>query len=622
VRTFQVSPTLIAAVCCAVAAWAAASSNGSTEKDNSELNVVHDAFVPTSPRAVSLSGFLGRRCEANINQWLIAKDEDSLLVCYAHRPSSYGWQGEHAGKWIQAATVAWASSGNTQLRAKLDRVVRKLLAAQQDDGYLGTYREGFHWAAGKNEKWDVWVHAHNLMGLLIYAHHANDRVALDASKRIAALLIATFGPRGKLNINSRSPHRGMVSGSVLEPMVLLYALTNDRRYLEFAKYVVKRWAQPEGSELLSSLTAGISVSETANGKAYEMLTCLIGLCELYRATGDRQYFIPVLNAWNDIKNKQLLPTGSGSQREYWAKGEAICSDSCDGLAEVCVTVGWLQLNQQLLRLTGDVRYADEMEKTLYNHLAAAQKPDGSAWSYFTELRGTRSYSNKQTCCSSSGPRGWASVPSYAYMLVSDGIVVNLYTPGTARLSLPSGDSVVIKQTTDYPKSGNVEFSVTVSAPVEFVLHFRVPTWSYLRDNANVSGTYYRIARHWVGSTSLKLTIDIPTRFDFCKFDDERHAVLARGPQVLAFDEKFNPSPILQRGYRIQRIQPFPRVISGFSDDDKHPVYSLSTIRYLENGKNDTVPILLNPFSSSGAHGTSYNVWLPIVKESRPARLQQ
>jgi len=202
------------------------------------------------------------------------------------------------------------------------------------------------------------------------------------------------------------------------------------------------------------------VNVTANGKAYEMLSCINGLCELYRATGDKKYLAPVLNAWQDIAQHQLLPTGSGSQGEFWFKDDTGCSEDCDGLGEICVTWNWLRLNMQLLRLTGGILYADEIERTVYNHLAAAQKLDGSGWSYFTNLQGQRVYSDKQTCCSSNGPRAIASLPSYVFMCANDGIVVNLFTNSKAHLVLPSGDSVEIVQQTDYPLNGRINLTVT------------------------------------------------------------------------------------------------------------------------------------------------------------------
>src|SRR5262249_31901920 len=153
-------------------------------------------------------------------------------------------------------------------------------------------------------------------------------------------------------LNERSTHVGMASGSVLEPMVLLYRATGEQRYLNFARLIVDRWESEKGPRLVSALSAGGPVIQVADPKAYEMLACLVGLCELYRATGEARYLNPVLNAWLDISNNQLLITGSGSSAEHWTDARQYPSSMNDKVAETCVTVTWIELNLQLLRLTG------------------------------------------------------------------------------------------------------------------------------------------------------------------------------------------------------------------------------------------------------------------------------
>ena len=579
------------------------------------LHSVRDVFSLTSPSDVTLSGMFGKRCEANIVGWLLKKNEDSLLLCYTNRPGWYGYQGEHVGKWIDAATRAWANSRNSQLRAKLDRVVTALLATQLADGYLGTYVSGNHWSTGRDGHWDVWVHKYNLIGLLTYAELAGSTQALHGARRIGDLIVATFGSSPKLDLNTNAPHRGMVSGGILEPMVRLYQATHDVRYLQFAIDLVEQWENDDGPRLVSSLINGIPVSATANGKAYEMLSCLNGLCELYRATGDKKYLTPVLNAWQDIVQHQLLPTGSGSQGEFWFKDDTGCNEDCDGLGEICVTWNWLHLNTHLLRLTGSISYADEIERTVYNHLAAAQKLDGSAWSYFTNLRGKRVYSDKQTCCSSNGPRAIASLPSYVFMHANDGIVVNLFTNSKAHLVLPSGDSVEIVQRTDYPVNGRINLTVTVRHPSEFTISMRIPTWSRLLDSDSVGGQYKKFTRTWNGTSVLSFDLDIPFRVELMKPVGFNCAVALRGPEVLAIE-----TPIDQSGLRQMNAQ-LPHtgkslIENVYLNQHDQPVYS-STHNHHPDIKDDLVEksdeIFYVPFSTAGTNGSWYSTFFLNTK---------
>ena len=120
------------------------------------------------------------------------------------------------------------------------------------------------------------------------------------------LLVATFP--AKKSILAAGTHMGMASTSVLEPMVLLYRITGEERYLEFARYLVSSWDEPQGPKIVAALLAKKRVNETANGKAYEMLSNLVGLCELVRVTGEQRLLDAVLNAWEDIVCRRLYIT--------------------------------------------------------------------------------------------------------------------------------------------------------------------------------------------------------------------------------------------------------------------------------------------------------------------------
>src|SRR5262245_13939134 len=271
-----------------------------------------DRFSPIDPGGAQIRGFLGERCRKNESARLLTKNEDELLSGFQNRPGKQAWVGEHVGKWLHAATLTWAYTKSAALRAKLDRVASSLIATQQPDGYLGTYADDARWGMSRDQKWDVWVHKYDLLGLVTYHTHTGDKAALEAASKIGDLLLRTFGRGGeggsKLDLNERSAHAGMASGSVLEPMILLYRATGDARYLEFARQIAEHWEDENGPKLISSLTDKKSVKLTASAKAYEMLSCLVGLCELYRTTGETRYVIPAINAWNDIVSNQLLIT--------------------------------------------------------------------------------------------------------------------------------------------------------------------------------------------------------------------------------------------------------------------------------------------------------------------------
>lgn len=574
---------------------------------------IQDKFTPADPATVQLQGPLGERCKKNAAAWLSQKSEDELLAGFRNRPGKQAWVGEHAGKWLHAASLAAAYTKDADLRAKLDRVASALIATQQSDGYLGTYADGVHWGMGKEEKWDVWVHKYDLIGLLSYWGLSGAQAALDAARKIGDLLVKTFGRNGSLNLNAHSTHVGMASGSVLEPMVLLARATGEEKYLDFARFIAERWEEEKGPKLISALTETKSVKQTANAKAYEMLSCLSGLCELYRSTGDAKYLTPVGNAWTDIVSNQLLVTGSGSSREHWTENRRFPAEAKDDIAETCVTVSWIQLNLHLLRLTGEARYADELEKTYYNHLTAAQRPDGGAWAYFTAHDGKKPYKNEQNCCTSSGPRGMALLPTFAYMTSEDGIVINAFTPGTAMLRV-GGETVVVKQATQYPNSGRIAITVTVPKPMKFTLRLRVPSWSKLDGIKAKPGEYWVLRQTWSKTQTIELDLAVPIRVLKGEGASTGRIAIARGPQVLAVDRLYNPDLGNVAAYAVSE-KPELNLSTTYRDPDGLPVYETQVTAMQETEKHkagEQAVLRLAPFASAGAHDHEFQIWLAMA----------
>ncbi|MGH7968797.1 MAG: beta-L-arabinofuranosidase domain-containing protein, partial [Limisphaerales bacterium] len=186
-----------------------------------------------TPDRVHLSGWVGDRIDVNEANRLVKLDPARLLEGYRRRPGRQAWDGEHVGKWLHAATLAWVYTGDPSLREKLDYIASELTKCQLPDGYLGTYLDKDRWT-----EWDVWAHKYNLIGLITYMHYTGNMAPLPCCRRMGDLLCNTFGDEpGKRDIIKAGWHVGMAPTSVLEPMVLLYRLTGEPRYLEFCKYI-------------------------------------------------------------------------------------------------------------------------------------------------------------------------------------------------------------------------------------------------------------------------------------------------------------------------------------------------------------------------------------------------
>jgi len=300
---------------------------------------------------------------------------------------------------------------------------------------------------------------------------------LPCCRRMADLLVQTFGDEsGKRDILSAGQHMGMAPTSVLEPMVLLYRLTGDSRYLDFCKYILKAWEEPNGPKIISTLLTQKRVDKVGNGKAYEMLSCMNGALEYYRTTGERQILEACLNGWQDIVDHRLYLTGTASYREFFHGDFDL--PNVNNVGETCVTVTWLQFNAQLLRLTGEARFAEQIEETVLNQLFGAQCPDGSSWGYYVQMQGKKPYSSVLDghCCLSSGPRGVSLIPTFAVTTDDYGVVVNLYDAGTVRLELRDQTPVAITTETRYPSADTINIKVTPDKPKAFALKLRIPEW--------------------------------------------------------------------------------------------------------------------------------------------------
>jgi hypothetical protein len=462
-----------------------------------------EAAALLHPGAITLGGWLGGRVAINASRRLLQVDTAPLLAGFQHKPGSHPWIGEHVGKWLHAATLAWAHSADPALRARILQVSGDLIAAQEADGYLGTYLPAQRFGLYPGADWDVWSHKYSLIGLLAVHRYLGLAGALRACRRAADLLLARFGP-GR-SILGAGTHLGMAATSVLEPMVLLYRATGDARYLRFAQYLVRAWDEPGGPAIASALLQGSPVTKVANGKAYEMLSNLVGLCELSRATGQRRHLQAVLAAWQDIVDKRLYATGTTSQLEYFQPDHDLRDGVQDHVGETCVTTTWIQLNLALLQLTGQARFGDELERSLYNHLTAAQHPAGADWCYFTALQGRKKYDAHITCCHSSGPRGLALAPQTAYLhgreKGHDVLLISSFEPSGATLRL-GGQAVRVDQQSGFPYTGRTVLRLSLKRPARFAIKLRAPAWSLpmqaivLRRPAPVHGP--GLAAHVVG----------------------------------------------------------------------------------------------------------------------------
>lgn len=594
---------------------------------------VADRQVMQVPDRVQLSGMIGGRIHNSIANRLLAIDVDRLLEGYRKRPGRQTWDGEHIGKWLHAGTLAWANTGDTKLRAKLDLAVRELIKCQLDDGYLGTYAPSQRWT-----EWDVWAHKYNLLGLITYMRYTGDMTPLPACCRMGDLLCNTFGDvLGKRDILKAGEHVGMAPTSVLEPMALLYRLTGETKYRDFCEYIVRAWEKPDGPHIVSRLLDGKRVDRVGNGKAYEMLSCINGLLEWYRTTGKREYLVAADNAWTDIVSKRQYITGAVSVQDHFRDDFVLPNalgtygDPKAGGSENCDTITWLQLNAQLLRLMGAARFANQLERVVYNQVLAAQRPDGAAWCDLTALEGKRKYGQDScSCCLSSGPRGLALIPTFAVTSDANGIVVNFYDAAIADVALCGGAKVRVQIDTHYPAAGKVEISVDPSGDAAnrtFDVKLRIPEWTSgaaVRVNGEaVTGvaaadSYAVIRRTWTRGDKIELQLPVEPRVVVGDHGNQGKAAICYGPVVLAADfgllndETRSIDSIALASTDPTKLQIVPEPAPGaFKTWPDAKAYLVNVV--VEGSGATRTRIRFVPFAVAGTTGKNFKVWIPLSK---------
>ena len=571
------------------------------------------------PNRVQLTGWLGTRILASETNRLVKVDTDRLLEGYRHRPGRQSWDGEHVGKWLHAATLAWVYTGDPALRAKLAETADGLCKCQLEDGYLGTYEDAKRWTS-----WDVWAHKYNLIGLVTYMRYTGDLAPLPTSRRMADLLCKTFGDvPGQRDIVSSAvgSHAGMASTSVLEPMTLLYRFTGEKRYLNFCNYILRAWEQPNGPHIVSRLLEQQGVDKVGNAKAYEMLSCLNGALELYRTTGNTNLLSACLNAWQDIVAHRLYLTGAASSREHFHADYDLPNNN--NVGETCVTVTWLQFNAQLLRLTGEARFAEQLEHVALNQLLGAQQPDGAAWGYYVQMEGKKPYSATLDghCCLSSGPRGIALLPTFAITTDAEGAVINLYEAGTAHLTLHDGTPVTLKVETLYPADGRICITVEPETEKEFSLKLRVPAWSQdysLKPSGASRGKdgYTTLRRPWKAGDVVELNVKLAPRLVLGDHLNQGKAAVCYGPLVLAAEEALLPAsnPSLNT---LTLAKPDLAVLNVTPEAapagrQTWPGAEIFNVNATARSGDAPFKASLIPFAEAGATGARYKVWLPLA----------
>jgi uncharacterized protein len=505
-------------------------------------------------KEIRLEGYVGKRIDDCVRMRVMQQNIDEITnVFFKQDELRNSWKTEFWGKWVQGAIEAYKYKPTTRLYNLIETSVGKIKDSQLKNGYIGNY-DSQHQLQG----WDVWGRKYTMLGLLKWYALSKDKGALRAACRLLDYTMTQIG-KGKAHIYDCGNCKGMAPTSILEPVMLLYKETGNGKYLDFAKFIVEDIETGDGPHLISKCDEPVYKRypvdpsqwwAKSNGqKAYEMMSCYVGIFELGKAINKQEYIDAAITAVRRIEEEEISICGSGSAYEHWYHGKVRQTMPACHFMETCVSFTWMQINNRLLQSTRNPHYADNIEQTFYNAVLAAMKDDASQIVKYTPLEGYRMEGEHQcglsiNCCNANGPRAYAMIPHITYGIGDDRTLYsNFYIPSNASVVIDN-TNIAIRQETEYPRQGTVRFTINPEKEVEFNLALRIPQWSKVssvkvngtecKDKAS-AGSYYPVRRLWRKGDVVELSLDMRTRLT----ELNHMQALQRGPVTLARDSRFH-----------------------------------------------------------------------------------
>ena len=455
-------------------------------------------------------------------------------------------------KMIEGVSYSLTNHSNPALEAKIDTIVDYISKAQMEDGYLMTY----YILGDMNQRWtDMDKHEMYCCGHLIEAAIAYDdatgkRKLLDVAIRFANHLIDTFGPNKRVRVPGHQ--------EIELALVKLYYKTHDSRYLDFSKWLLAQrghgagtWDSPDYHQDLLP----VKEQRTISGHAVRAMYMFTAMADVAAATNDREYMVALDSLWHDVVDRNMYLTGGiGSSRENEGFTEDYDLPNDKAYCETCASVGMVLWNNRMNLLSGDAKYADVLERSMYNGALAGISLSGDKFFYVNPLETDGTHHRKvwyrTACCPSQISRFLPSIGNYLYAKSDKNIWVNLYIGSTARINYQQ-DTIEIRQVTDYPWDGNVRFEIKTEKSFQSGIKFRIPEWCK-QYSLSCNGQpqlvkkelgYVTLERDWKDGDVVEMNLDMEVEVveaDPRVKENVGKRAIQRGPLVYCLEQVDNP----------------------------------------------------------------------------------
>ncbi len=485
-------------------------------------------------------------------------------------------------KIIEGASYSLIMSPDPKLEATIDSLISIIAIGQEKDGYLTTYKtiDSTYSPASWNPAGGRWQHlatSHELYnsGHLFEAASAHffatgKRNFLDIALKNADLLVETFGA-GK---NENVPGHQIVETGLIK----LYQITGNKSYLELSKHFLDNRGNSKVREIGMPYNQDhklVVEQKDPVGHAVRAVYMYAGMTDIATLYNDSSYLKAVNTLWENMVNKKMYLTGGiGSRHDGEAFGDDYELPNLTGYNETCAAIGSVLWSQRLFQLTGNSKYFDLIETTLYNGVISGMSLSGSEFFYPNPLESDGKYAFNMgactrsawfdcSCCPTNLIRFIPYVPNLFYAVAGDSLYVNLYASNEASIKLKSSD-VQIVQSTTYPLSGKIDISVDPNKSSLFTVKVRIPGWakgvvapgnlynfiskseksfSVLVNGESVTamdnGGYLSITRKWAKGDKISIDLPMEVKKVACNpvvTENADHLALEYGPLVYCAEE--------------------------------------------------------------------------------------
>lgn len=507
------------------------------------------------------------------------------------------FQDSDLAKWLEAVAYALMTKSDPALEKTADEAIALIGKAQGADGYLNTYftiKAPDKRYQNLRDWHELYCAGHMMEAAVAYYEATGKRELLDIMLKMAGNIMAVIGPEeGKL--------RGYPGHEEIElALVKMYRVTGDEKLLKLSKYFIdERGQEPnyfEKEHHLDGTTnpqyhqAHLPVREqkTLEGHSVRALYLLSGMADVAAQTGDESLLNACETLFENVRQKRMYVTGGVGSTHH---GEAFSFDydlpNDTVYAETCASIALVFFCRRMLNIRPDSKYADVMERALYNTCIAGKSLDGRTFFYVNPLEVQPEAGRKDpgkrhvlpvrpkwfgcACCPPNLARLVMSLGQYLYATDGRSIYAHLYADSEAELSVGE-QSIKLVQKTAYPYDGQIGFTLSKG---QYALNLRLPEWckKYILSvngtayDAPVKSGYLVIDRAFEDGDTVSLKLEMPARRVYANprvIDDIGKVAFARGPLVYCAEEAGNGAHLqnifVPRNAAIQEGEPMESLL--------------------------------------------------------------